>query len=92
MKSDYTTEADHTFKTYMIMLSALVVGANAQKVSKFTEYPMSFVKPIAKNLKKNKIWYKGKTTATWFSDKKYGGTEFIVDSLVANGLVKKIRA
>ena len=79
---------DPIYNAQVIMLSALVVGANADKVAKFTKLPRWEVRLFAKKLTKNKIWKNGKTYADW-TDPKDGGVAFLLDSMVVVGLLKR---
>jgi len=79
---------DSAFKSGVILLSALVVGAKPKVVANFTGYDYEFVKKRARRLRKNGIWKDGKTFCEW-DDEKTGGIAFCCDVLCAEGLVKR---
>lgn len=76
------------YNIQLIMLSALVTGANADKVAKFTKLPRWEVRKFAKKLTQNGIWKNGKTYCGW-TDKENGGIAFLLDSMVIMGLLQR---
>lgn len=83
------TPENPIYNAQLVMLSALEVGANADKVAKFTKLPRKEVRKLAKVLTKNKIWVKGKSRGDWFDDEN-GGVSFLLDSMVATGLLERV--
>jgi hypothetical protein len=77
-----------TFKTAVILLSALVVGANTRRVVAFTGYAKEEVEARATNLKQCGIWKGGKTHSDW-DDPEHGGVAFWMDCCVADGMLKR---
>lgn len=73
----------------LILLAALVVGANADTVAKATGLNRDkVVRPIAKRLRDGGIWKNGVTQCQWFDDDlRVGNTAFILDVLCAAGLI-----
>lgn len=71
----------------IILLAALVVGANADKVAKATGFNRdNVVRPRAKRLRDSSIWDKGTTYCEWFQeDPDKARTAFAMDLLVAEG-------
>jgi len=81
-------ENEPAFKTALILLSALVVGANQKNIAKFTKIPQKFIAERAKRLRANGIWRGSKTNCDWFE--KSGGIAFWCDVLVAEGLIRRV--
>lgn len=79
---------DSVYTAQVILLSALQVGANADRVAKFAQLPRTEVRKFAKVLTENGIWKNGKTYCEWM-DEKDGAVAFLLDSMVAAGLLKK---
>ena len=76
------------YKAALVLLGGLVVGANADRVAKFTKVPRSQVRGFAYNLRRNSVWKGSKTNANW-DDKETGGTSFWMDACVALGWLEK---
>jgi hypothetical protein len=81
-------EDDPGFSTALVLLVALQVGADAQKISDFTKIPLKRVKKLEKNFRANKVWVGKKTCCDWW-DKKSGSIAFWCDVLVAEGMLKR---
>lgn len=81
--------SDTVYKTALILLSALVVGANAKRVAGFAKLPLDLVKEKEKQIRKNKIWLGSKTQCEWF-DEENGGVAFWADVLAVEGLLKRV--
>lgn len=75
----------------LILLVALVVGANADTVAKAADLNRDkVVRPIAKRLRDGGIWKNGVTQCQWFDDDwKVGNTAFLLDVLCAAGLIRR---
>lgn len=82
------SENDTSFTTAVILISGLVIGANADKVARFTGYRRSEVRDRATRLRENGVWQRGKTCCEWF-EKETGGIAFWMDVMVADGLMAK---
>lgn len=80
-------ENSATFKTAVMLLSALQVGANEEKVMAFTGFSKSFVTSRARRLRKSGIWDGDKTACEWFGED--GGIAFWADVCVAEGLLQR---
>ena len=76
----------------LILLAALVVGANADTVARATDLNRDkVVRPIAKRLREGGIWKNGVTYCQWFDDDwKVGNTAFLCDVLCAAGRIRRI--
>lgn len=81
-------EEDETFKVAVIVMSSCIVGPNIQRLSKFTKYPRHYIAPLAKRLRKNGVWVKGKIRCEWFEEEA-GGIAFWLDVGVAQGLIER---
>lgn len=76
-----------SFKTAVLLLSALQVGANAERLSKFTGYPRTFVSERVRRCRENGIFKGGKVACEWFDEN--GGIALWCDVLVAEGLLAR---
>jgi hypothetical protein len=76
------------FKVAQILLSALSLGADRNKIADFTNIPKSFIYKIERRLRSNGVWKQKKTACEWF-DKKTGGVEFWCDVSVGLGFIKR---
>jgi len=85
------TENGDAFNTAVILLSALVVGAEQRRIAKFTGIPISTIRPLATRLRKAKIWVGGTTCCNWFVEPN-GAMSFWMDVCVAEGLVERVEA
>lgn len=82
---------DPCFKTGVMLLASLLVGANADRVAKFCRYSRDFVRPRARRARKNGIWrYDAVDSDEWF-EKNLGGVAFWMDVMVAEGEMKRRR-
>jgi hypothetical protein len=79
---------DPCFKTGVVLLVSLMVGANADRVAKFCKYSRDFVRPRARRARKNGIWQYDTVSCDWF-DKKSGGVAFWLDVMTAEGILKR---
>jgi hypothetical protein len=79
---------DSSFKTAVLLLSALQVGANINRLVKFTGYPKNFVRERAQRCRQNGIFQGGKVACEWF-DKDNGGIGLRCDVLVAEGVLER---
>lgn len=84
------TETESAFRTAVIMLAALSVGQNINKLAAFTKLPKEFVRERAAALRANGIWQNGKTNAEWFEEN--GGIAFWMDVACAEGLLQRTKA
>ena len=81
-------ETDKSFETAKILLSSVFLGTNVKRISKVMEIPIKQVKMREDNLRKNNVWIGEKVAGSeWFE--KNGGVAFWLDTLVADGLVKR---
>jgi len=85
-----TTPEEPAFKTGVLLLSALHVGANINRLTKFTGYPKDFVRDRVKRCRENGIFVGGEVVCGWFDEN--GGIAFWMDVLVADGLLAKRKA
>lgn len=76
----------------VILMAALVVGANADTVAKATGLNRDkVVRPIAKRLRDNGVWRNGVTYCQWLDGPpEEGATAFLCDVLVAEGRVRRV--
>jgi hypothetical protein len=81
-------EKEESTQAQIVMIAALEVGQNIRKLHEFTGVPSPSISKFAHNLRKNGIWKNGKTRADWL-DEKDGGTAFILDTLVATGMMRR---
>ena len=89
-RMDPSLQPDSTsFQTAAIMLSALVVGANARRVAAFTGYGAPFVRMVASRLRDSGIWRNGKTRSDW-AHPEHGGIAFWCDVAVAEGFMERV--
>jgi len=85
------TIGSDVFKAAVVMLSALSIGQDIGKLSKFTGLPRAVIAPFAANLRKNKIWKDGETQADWFK-RGEGVIAFFLDLNVATGHMGRSKA
>ena len=71
-----------------ILLASLVVGARNKAIAEFLDIPVHRVRKRSRNLRRNNIWQGVKVAADAWFKKPDGGTSFIMDSLVADGLME----
>lgn len=71
-------------KSGMILLTALYVGADDEKVAEATGFDVDFVKERGDNLRNSGIWVDGVTHANWEAEP----TEFLIHIGVAEGLIR----
>ena len=76
------------FQATLTLLASTRVGPNIKKIVTVTGVPTRMVSAFAANLRKNGVWKNGKIYANW-ADEKDGGIEFILDCLVARGLMDR---
>ena len=71
----------------VILLSALAVGANGDKIARATGLNRDkVVRPIAKRLRDNGVWHNGVTHCSWFdANSEIGAIAFGCDLRVAEG-------
>lgn len=75
--------------TGVMLLAALEVGPDEQKVAEFTGIPLDYIRPRAERLRANGVWKNGKTHCEWFA--KDGGVAFVMDVCVAEGLMGRTK-
>ena len=85
------SEDDDTFKTAVMMLSALFTGQDRQRLSDFTGLSPEFIEPREARLKENGIWVDGKIHADWFEGDN-GVWSFWLDVNVAEGKMRRAEA
>ena len=78
--------ADDAFKVAVVLLAALVVGADAMKVAELTGYEPEFVQALAARLETSGVWADGTTHCDWFGED--GGVEFWLHVAVAQGYLE----
>lgn len=79
---------EEAFKAAVVLLSALEVGADAEKLHRFTGYPLPFIRRLEERLRENGVWRGEKTCAAW--DREDGGViAFWLDVLVALGHARR---
>jgi len=84
-------KTDEAYRVASIMLLALQVGANSDKIAKFLKLDKGAIGTLKTkyepNLRKSKIWNGEKTSCEWFE--KDGGIAFWCDVSVAMGLLER---
>ena len=78
---------DTSFVTAVIMLSAIEVGADAERIAKFSGVGLGQVMEREHRLRKNKVWVGEKTHHSGWDDKESGGIAFWMDVCIADGLL-----
>lgn len=81
-------ESEDSFKTAVLMLSALSVGTEVDALVKFTRLPESFVAERVGRLKAGGVFKGDEIHVDWF-DEENGGIAFWMDVAVAQGLVER---
>ena len=89
-----TEEGDknsETNKIGQILLASTFKGTDEKGIAEFLEMDFNYVNKIGKSLRKNKIWTKDNMVSgeDWFEEKS-GGIAFVLDILVAQGLLKRV--
>lgn len=88
---DSFDDDDENCQASIVMLAAVEIGQDLRKLHKFTGISQSRIAKFAHNLRKSGIWRregnKFVTCANWFEDG--GRIDFIADSLVATGMLKR---
>jgi len=78
------------FRAGVVLVSAISVGTNADRIAKFTGYNRDQVREIGRRLRKNKLWSgHGFYIEPWFH-KKTGIVAFILDCMIANGEIERV--
>jgi len=78
-------ENSYTFQAGMVLLASEFVGPYVDRIVTFLEYPRNVVQVIAARLQEAKVWEKDQVRCDhWFRPKK-GGTNFMLDWMVAGG-------
>jgi len=80
------------FKIAVLLLASALIGANMRRLSKFTGYPLKFIRAIARRCRKNKVWIGGRVNSEPWFEKKLGGINFWLDVCVGKGYVRKREA
>lgn len=73
-------------KVFAVLIASTNVGASVKRIAKVLKMPRGPIYIWSRNLRKSKIWVKGKVDAKGWSGKD-GGVEFILSVLVAQGLM-----
>ena len=76
---------DHEDDDALLIVSALVVGANQKRLAKFTGFEPSWIRERAERLKASGIWVNGKTVC---DGDEPGAFEIILFMLVAKGMIE----
>lgn len=76
------------FDLGVAMLSTCVVGPNIVRVAKFAQLPRETIRQPFNRLRENYVFIGDKLNVQWFS-KNDGGIAFIMDLMVAQGLIEK---
>jgi hypothetical protein len=82
---------DDAFKAALVLLAAVEVGVDAEKIYKFTEAKVSqlFIGRCFDNLRRSGIFEDDKIHHSGWFDKESGWISFWLDVAVAQGLVKR---
>lgn len=76
------------YTTALILLSALIVGADVKRIAKFTHLPRREVQKRAWNLRRSGIWQGSKALGSW-NHYRNGATAFWCDIAVAQGFMTR---
>ena len=76
------------FNTALILMASIVVGPNVKRLAKFCGLQRSFIYPISKRLRQNRVWVKHKVGNNWFD--KDGWISFNCDVCVALGWFRRV--
>ena len=91
LKNDPNEDQDsEAFKAQLVLLASAVLGTfNQTKLRDFTKVEGSLIAKFAHNLRKSGVW-KGRNTicANW-CDEEEGGVAFMLDTLVATGMMQR---
>jgi hypothetical protein len=77
-------EDDDAFKTATLLLAALIVGADEEKLADFTGLDPDFIAPRAERLRQNGVWQGEQTHCDW-DNEEGGAIAFWLDVNVAEG-------
>lgn len=83
------SSSEDTFKAAVVMLAALEVGPNADRIAKLVGYPRTLVRIFGRRLRECGVWDGGVTKADW-GDEKTGTIAFWCDVGVAVGWLKRV--
>lgn len=79
------------FMAGVVLVSALSVGTNADRIARFTGHNRDQVREIGRRLRKNKLWSgHGFYIEPWFHEKT-GIVAFVLDCMIANGEVERVQ-
>lgn len=79
-----------TFQHAVLLLSALVVGADVMKLATFTGYKLEWIQQVDTRLRRAGIWKGKQTAANWAGED--GGLEFWMDVCVAEGTIERTKS
>lgn len=88
---DLGDEGSAGWNAGMVLLAATSVGANVYAIRRFTGLPLTLIRDCARNLRANGIW-RGRVTYCEWLDVEDGDTAFLMDVLVAQGLLARVAA
>jgi hypothetical protein len=81
------TSDDPAYRVALILLAALVVGANIRRVARFTGFTYQHVTEVGRRLRANGVWRGSRTICEWFEKK--GGYAFWLDTNVGLGTLDR---
>ena len=83
------TEEDESYKTALVLLSALACAPDTTRLAEFTQLPREFVAPIRQRMIRAQLWTESDACCDhWYvADGVFCTTFFWLDVLVAQGLV-----
>ena len=85
---EVTDHSVEEFMAGMALIGSVIVGPNIKKISKWAKLPRKIVAKFSRNLRDNEVWVGGKVYCDW-TDEEAGGIAFIMDCMVATGLLEK---
>lgn len=82
-------EPDDTYRTALVIVSALVCGTDGERLAKFTKLPVEFVQAIRRRMIAAELWTDVDVNCDhWFSgDNQVSTSAISADLLVAEGAV-----
>lgn len=85
----HLAESDPTFNIAMVLVAAIEVGPNSDKVAKRAHLPRSLTRGIFGKCRDSGIFVKGKIRHSGWFDKESGGVAFWLDVACVQGYLKR---
>lgn len=76
------------FRTAVLLWASLELGPDEHALSRFTTYPLDWIRPRAERLREDGVWSGEQTRYRW-TDPRDPGAEFWIDAGIAEGILTR---